>query len=128
MEVKKLVCINCPMGCSLEVKTDGGKYLVSGNLCKNGIGYALSEATNPARTVTTSLFVDGGTHPTVSVKSSREIPKALIRDCMKELAGIKVKAPVKIGEVIVNNILNTSVDIVATRNIEKSFKTNTNEH
>lgn len=125
MEVKKLVCINCPMGCSLEVKVDGDKYIVSGNSCKNGIRYALSEVTNPARTVTTSIFVDGGARPTVSVKTSREIPKALIHECMKELACTRIKAPVKIGDVVVSNILNTGTDIVATRNIEKRIR---NEH
>jgi CxxC motif-containing protein len=76
--------------------------------------------TNPTRTITTSLFVNGGVHPTVSVKTSREIPKGLIFKCMKEMSGLRAKAPIAVGDVIVKNILNTGADIVATRNVDRA--------
>lgn len=120
MEKRNLTCINCPLGCSIEVTRDGGKYIITGNSCKRGADYALSEITNPKRIVTTSVFVDGGAHPTVSVKTSSEIPKGLMFDCVRELAKVRVKAPVKIGQIIFHNVLNTGADIVATRNVEKT--------
>lgn len=120
MEKRNLTCINCPMGCSIEVTMDSENYIVKGNSCKRGADYAISEMTNPKRIVTTSVFVDGGVHPTVSVKTSSEIPKKLMFECVKMLSGIRVKAPVKIGQVIAGNVFNTGVDIVATRNVEKA--------
>ncbi|HBM80402.1 MAG TPA: molybdopterin oxidoreductase [Clostridiaceae bacterium] len=118
MEKKNLICINCPMGCRIEVTEEGGKLKVTGNSCKRGELYAISEITNPVRIVTTSLFVNDGVHPTVSVKTSREIPKKMIFKCMEKLSAITVDAPVKIGDVIVKDILNTGADIVATRNVD----------
>ena len=38
---------------------------------------------------------------------------------MKILAGVKVKAPVKKGDVIYKNILNTGIDIIASRSMER---------
>lgn len=107
------------MGCSLEVRNENGKLAVEGNSCKRGFEYAISEVTDPRRIVTTSLFVSDGTHPTVSVKTSSGIPKKQIFSCMKRLSGLKVEAPVKIGDVIYKNILNTGADIIATRNVDK---------
>lgn len=119
METRNFICINCPMGCSLEVKDENGKLVVMGNTCKRGYDYAISEVTDPRRIVTTSVFVNNGVHPTVSVKTSSEIPKVKIFACIKELSGLKLEAPVKIGDCVVKNILDTGVDIIATRNVEK---------
>jgi CxxC motif-containing protein len=120
METKNMICINCPMGCMLEVTKDGDTYDIKGNSCKRGIDYGTAEMTNPTRTITTSLFVNGGVHPTVSVKTSREIPKGLIFKCMEEMSMLRVKAPIAVGDVIVKNILNTGADIVATRNVDRA--------
>lgn len=121
METKKLICINCPLGCNLEVSinAENGEYKVTGNTCKRGVDYAISELTNPTRIVTTSLFVLDGKYPTVPVKTSGEIPKNIIMPSMKYLANIKVNAPIKTGDVLVKNILDTGVDIVATRTVDK---------
>ena len=47
------------------------------------------------------------------------ITKAIIFDVMDFLAKVKAEAPIKIGEPIVQNILDTGVDVVATKNISK---------
>lgn len=120
METKNIICINCPLGCMLEVTRDGDSLDIRGNSCKRGIDYGKAEMTNPKRTITTSLFVNGGIHPTVSVKTSSEIPKSLIFKCIKEISGLKVQAPISVGDVIVKNILNTGADIVATRNVDRA--------
>ena len=54
----------------------------------------------------------------VSVKTKEDIPKGKIFECVKALKGITVPAPVHIGDVILRNVADTGVDIVATKNVE----------
>ena len=54
----------------------------------------------------------------VSVKTKEDIPKGKIFDCVKALKGIEAPAPVHIGDVILKNVADTGVDIVATKNVE----------
>lgn len=120
MEIKKLTCINCPVGCSLKVEMDGENVIcVSGNTCRRGEIYARKEVTNPTRIVTSTVKVVNGTSSTVSVKTKEDIPKEKIFACVQALKGIEVQAPVHIGDVIFENVAGTGVDIVATRNVEK---------
>lgn len=120
MEIKKLTCINCPVGCSLKVEMDGENVIcVSGNTCRRGEIYARKEVTNPTRIVTSTVKVVNGTSGTVSVKTKEDIPKEKIFACVQALRGIEVQAPVHIGDVILGNVAGTGVDIVATRNVEK---------
>ena len=120
MEIKKLTCINCPVGCSLKVEMDGENVIcVSGNTCRRGEIYARKEVTNPTRIVTSTVKVVNGTSGTVSVKTKEDIPKEKIFACVQALRGIEVQAPVHIGDVILENVAVTGVDIVATRNVEK---------
>lgn len=119
MEKKELVCICCPLGCNLEVTLDKGLVLkVTGNSCKRGEEYGKKECTNPTRIVTTVLPVIKGDIAMVPVKTSKDIPKQLTKECIKALKNIQVKAPVKIGDIIVEDILNTGANIVATRDVE----------
>lgn len=118
MEIKKLTCINCPVGCSLKVEMDGENVIcVSGNTCRRGEIYARKEVTNPTRIVTSTVKVVNGTSGTVSVKTKEDIPKEKIFVCVQALRGIEVQAPVHIGDVILENVAGTGVDIVATRNV-----------
>lgn len=120
MEIKNLTCINCPVGCSLKVEMDGSHVTcVSGNTCRRGEVYARKEVTNPTRIVTTTVKVVNGTSGTVSVKTKEDIPKEKIFACIEALKGIEITAPVHIGDVILKNVAETGVDIVATRNVEK---------
>lgn len=120
MEIKKLTCINCPVGCSLKVEMDGENVIcVSGNTCRRGEIYARKEVTNPTRIVTSTVKVVNGTSGTVSVKTKEDILKEKIFACVQALRGIEVQAPVHIGDVILENVAGTGVDIVATRNVEK---------
>lgn len=120
MEVKNLTCINCPMGCSLTVEMNGDEVVsVSGNTCSRGDAYARKEVTNPTRIVTSTVKVTGGKSDMVSVKTKEDIPKGKIFECIKELQGVQVQAPVYIGDVIAADIADTGVDVVATKNIEK---------
>lgn len=118
MERRELICIGCPMGCPLKVEMENGEVVsVSGNTCKRGDVYARKEVTNPTRIVTSSVIVEGGSLAAVSVKTKEDIPKGKIFDIMKELKGVKVNAPVHIGDVILSNVAGTGVDIIATKNV-----------
>lgn len=119
MEVKNLICINCPMGCALTVEMNGDEVVsVSGNTCNRGDAYARKEVTNPTRIVTSTVKVSGGQSGMVSVKTKEDIPKGKIFECIKELQNIQVQAPVRIGDVIVHDVAGTGVDVVATKNVE----------
>lgn len=121
METKNLTCINCPMGCSITVKMDGGRIVsITGNTCKRGEDYAGKELTNPTRIVTTTVKVTGGQSNTVSVKTGKDIPKEKIFDCVRELKNVQVQAPVRIGDVVASDIAGTGIDVVATGNVERT--------
>ncbi len=120
MEKKSLICIGCPMGCALSVTLENGEVTeVTGNTCKRGDIYARKEVTNPTRIVTSTVKVSGGTLAMVSVKTKTDIPKGKIFDCVRALKTVCVKAPVHIGDVILENVADTGVDIIATKNVEK---------
>jgi len=124
MSIRELTCISCPLGCALKVEMDKNEnvFSVSGNACKRGEIYAKKEITAPTRTVTSTVRVIGGTHCVVSVRTQTDIPKDKIPECMKEIISAKISAPVKVGDIVIENVCGTGVDIIATRNIKKENK------
>lgn len=119
MEQKNLTCIGCPLGCQLTVELENGEVIsVTGNTCKRGDDYARKEVTSPTRIVTSTVKVTGGNVPTVSVKTKSDIPKGKIFDCAKALKEVMVQAPIAIGDVVLENVAGTGVDIVATKGVE----------
>lgn len=116
-----MICICCPLGCALTaVRDKEGEITVTGNTCPRGEAYAKNECLSPKRTVTTTVRVKGEAQAAmVSVKTAGEIPKDKIMDCIRELAGIEVALPVRIGDVVLKNVAGTGIDVVATKNIEK---------
>ena len=119
MKTVNLICIGCPMGCPLTVEMDGEEIKsIAGNTCPRGDAYARKELTNPTRIVTSTVKVAGGRLAMVSVKTASDIPKGKIFDCVKALKDVEVKAPVHIGDVIVENVANTGVNIIATKDVE----------
>ena len=119
MKRKELICIGCPMGCPIVVEMEDGKVLsVTGNTCPRGESYARKEVTNPTRIVTTTVRVDGGKVPMINVKTERDIPKDKIFECIAALRVVTMKAPVHIGDIILENVADTGVNIVAAGNVE----------
>lgn len=113
---RNLICIGCPLGCMMKVEMEDGQILsITGNTCKRGEAYARREVTAPTRIVTSTVRVEGGSIAMVSVKTKNDVPKDKIKEVMKELNGLVVKAPVYIGDVIASNVADTGVDIVATK-------------
>ena len=118
MSTVNLICIGCPLGCPLTVEMEGNEVKsVAGNTCPRGDAYAKKELTNPTRIVTSTVRVLGGKLPMESVKTESDIPMGKIFDCVKALKDIEVKAPVKSGDVIVENVAGTGVNIIATKNV-----------
>lgn len=117
-EIRNIICTVCPIGCSIEVAIQNKEVeSIKGQGCKRGEAYAVSESINPVRTLTTTVKVADGTLPLVPARSKKPLPKGLLLECMKVVNLIQLKAPVKIGDVIIPNILDTGVDIVATRDV-----------
>ena len=113
---RKLTCIVCPKGCDLcvEFNDDGEIINIEGYTCPRGKDYAYSECTSPVRTVTSTIrCIDG---EVVAVKTSAPIPKSMIFDVMKQINSVSADNDVKIGDVVIENVLGTGADIVVTSN------------
>lgn len=119
MENRELTCISCPMGCQMMVCIDNEDIRVTGNTCKRGEIYAKKEVTDPRRVVTSSVRVKNGELIRVSVKTETDIPKDKIFDCMVDIFKAEAIAPVKIGDIIIENCAGTGIAVVATRNVDK---------
>ncbi|MDF2473619.1 MAG: hypothetical protein K0R21_1401 [Anaerocolumna sp.] len=119
-EKREIICIGCPIGCMLEVSMEYNEVeVVKGYSCIKGKNYALKECTNPTRIVTSSVKVINGELNVVSVKTESDIPKDKIADCIRELRGLEVEAPVKSGDIIIKGVAGTTCNIIATKSIEK---------
>ena len=112
---KELTCIICPRGCSLEVNIDGDNVNVIGNACPKGLQYGIDETTNPTRTVTSIIRVANRVDTMVSVKTENPIPKQHIFDLMQFIREKEINAPIKIGDVILDDVFGTKV--IATKEI-----------
>lgn len=118
LEKKTLICIICPVGCQIEVcRDDDNIRSISGYGCKRGKEYAISELLNPVRTITSTVTVRCGEHPVVPVKTDKPIPKHLITELMREINKCSIQAPVRMGDIVLQNVLNTGANIIATGNI-----------
>lgn len=120
MECKTVTCIGCPMGCEVTVSFDANGEIaeVAGNTCKRGDDYARNEVTHPMRIVTSIVRINNGVDPMLSVKTSIDIPKDKIFDCMKEINAITAEVPVKTGDILLEHVCGTEANIVATKDIE----------
>ena len=108
MEKRTLTCINCPLGCQIEVTLDGGTVQsITGNTCKRGAEYATSVAVTGSKT---------GAY-TVSCKTASDIPKEKIFTVIDALRGLTVPAPVRIGDVLLPDAAGTGVPIIATKHV-----------
>ena len=113
-----ITCINCPVGCRMTVRlSDSGEVLsVTGNTCPRGDKYARQECTLPQRTITAVVPAEGSETP-LSVKTANPVPKSMISAIMGELSRVRVSLPVRTGDVVLANVLDTGVDVVATRDL-----------
>lgn len=106
----ELVCIVCPRGCRLSVN-DG---VVSGNACKRGEAFAISESTLPMRSVCSTVATVFDDYPVLPVRTDGEIPKAKIPMLMQEINAVKVDKRLKRGDVVIDGVVGTNVKLIAT--------------
>jgi CxxC motif-containing protein len=119
MKERKLTCIVCPKGCDLTVSfaDDGSIQSISGYTCKRGIPYAINECFKPMRTFTSSVKITGSDRRVLPVKTSGPIPKVKLMEAAEALKAIELKVPVAMGDVIVENFLDTGVNLVSAMSL-----------
>ncbi len=113
------LCIGCPLGCRLEVDEDdhGDIIEIRGSGCRKGDRYAAQEHTDPRRNVTTTVAISGGLWPRLPVKTSGEIPKDQVLAACEQLRQVRLQAPVKMGDVVLDDLLGTGCAVIATRDM-----------
>lgn len=115
MTIKNLTCIECPMGCQIQATVENEKCVdVKGNGCPRGKIYAENEVVCPMRIVTSTVKTQDGRM--LPVKTSLPIKKAEIFEVMEKINQITAKPPVRLGDVLKENIAN-GVNLIATSNI-----------
>lgn len=113
--MKKVSCIICPNSCAIEI--DENTLLATGNRCPRGLEYAKQEIIDPHRSVTSTVKTIFSHFPVLPVRTSNSISKTKVMDVMKAINEIVVKSHVKVGDIILSNIADTGVDLIATSDI-----------
>ncbi len=113
----ELICIVCPMGCRLKIAGSPGNLEIIGNKCKRGIAYAEDELTNPTRMICSTVRIAEGIHKVVPVKTDKAIPEKYKFEVMKLINQVEVTSPVEMGDIVLENVYDTSVNVVITRNM-----------
>ena len=114
--MKEFICIECPKGCRLKVDDDMN---VTGNTCIRGKTYAINELTCPKRVITSTVVIDSKLVSRMPVMTENEVPKEKMFEIVKALDEVRLVAPVKCRDVVIENVCGTGVNIIATRTIEK---------
>ena len=118
----RMICIVCPVGCELEVEVNEDRsriVQIKGFKCPKGEEYAIREVTDPRRILMTVVRVRGGHLPIVSVKTVEPIPRGRLADATREISRMVVDAPVRVGDIVVSDLLDTGVSVVATNNVHR---------
>lgn len=125
IETLKFNCTTCPSECLLTVEVerdaDGAVvevHSVTGNRCPRGDKFAHQELTCPMRVLTTTVAVSGSDEALLPVRTSEAIPLALHAQAMDLLRGVVVEAPIRMGDVVLEDLLGTSIDLVASMDID----------
>ena len=114
--MKEFICIECPKGCHLKVDDDMN---VTGNTCPRGKVYAINEITCPKRVITSTVVIESKLVARMPVMTENEVPKEKMFDIVKALDEVRLVAPVKCRDVVIENVCDTGVNIIATRTIDK---------
>lgn len=121
MEQRQFICVTCPVGCTIEATVEGDKLVgIQGQTCKRGLAFVEEELTAPKRMLTTTVRVVGGILPLVPVRSSKPLPKGVLLPVAAFLRDIVLQAPIVEHQVVVQNILETGVDMIASRDLPRA--------
>jgi CxxC motif-containing protein len=114
--VKEIICISCPLACRIQLTLDDSGEItrIAEYQCKLGKEYAEQECKSPQRVLTATVKTEGSARRLLPVRTNKPVPKDMLGDCMTALVDVKVRPELKIGDIIVQNILGTGVDVVCT--------------
>jgi len=112
--VRNITCIICPRGCDISVEMVDEVYKITGNKCARGKEYALNEMVNPMRSLCSTVKTVYKDFPRLPVRTDKDIAIISIFPVMKEINKVEINHPVHTGEIVVSNVLNTGVNIIAT--------------
>lgn len=115
--IETLTCILCPMGCELKVARNDDLITVTGNKCEKGEQFAREEVLYPIRNLATSVPIAGKHFKMLSVRLSDRVPQHILMDILKEIGRLRTEPPVKRGEILIQNVLNSGADVIATRTV-----------
>lgn len=116
VENREFICITCPVGCTINAQVEGQELVgLHGHACARGEAFVREELTNPRRMLTTTVRVRGGKLPLVPVRSSAPLPQHMLFDVARALRKVELEAPVKEHQVVLENVLDTGVDIITSR-------------
>jgi CxxC motif-containing protein len=108
-EIKKeITCIVCPRNCSGFITVN-----YKGYECEKGVKYVIDELIAPQRVLTACILAEKSSDALLPVRTDKGVPKDKIMEIMQMLRSKRVKPPIKIGEVIMSNILGTGANIIA---------------
>ena len=119
-KAKEYTCIGCPIGCPLQLVHKGSKITeISGNECDRGAKYAKQEFTDPRRELSTTVEIVGAHWKRLPVKVTGPVKKGRILEAARKIHTLQVKAPVKLGQVLIEDFLDTKgIDVVACRTMD----------
>lgn len=125
IETLQFNCTICPSECLLTVEVerdaDGAVvevHSVTGNSCPRGDKFAHQELTCPMRVLTTTVAVSGGDEALLPVRTAEAIPLELHAQAMALIRRLVVKAPIRMGDVVLENLLNTNINLIASMDID----------
>ena len=109
-------CIKCPLGClaELTVNDENNVLDVANTQCKEGKDYAIAEFNSPVRVLTATVLTKSGLSKLLPVKTNIPIHKTRLMDCMDLISKVRVEPPIRMGQIIVSNILSLGADLVST--------------
>ena len=68
--------------------------------------------------LTTTVAVSGGDEVLLPVRTAEAIPLALYAQVMDLIRGLVVNAPIRMGDVALENLLDTNINLIASMNID----------
>ena len=72
------------------------------------------------RVLTTTVAVSGGNEALLPVRTAEAIPLELHAQAMDLIRGVVVEAPIRMGDIVLKNLLNTNIDLIANMNIDRA--------
>lgn len=118
---KVYTCIICPNGCEIEAEVEGTDVRsIKGHTCSKGEEYVRQELTAPMRTIATSVRVEKGELPLVSVRLTAPVPKEMIFPVMEQVRKICLTAPVQAGTVVLENVCGLNSSVITTKNVREA--------